>query len=87
MDGGRGWGWGKGSGRRIVPLLWDGGLSLALGDAGKGIWAWGVDMCLSKLWGLSGSGEPDHQCWLEMRIGDCEENKEMSLKMDFGGGE
>ena len=65
----------------------DGGLSLALGDAGKGIWAWGVDMCLSKLWGLSGSGEPDHQCWLEMRIGDCEENKEMSLKMDFGGGE
>ena len=40
---------GEGSGRRAVSLLGVGGSSLALGDAGKGVWAWGVDVCSGEL--------------------------------------
>ena len=89
MGGGVGGG-GRALGGELCLCCRVGGLSLALGDAGKGIWAWGVDMYLSKLWWVGGSGEPGHllrlECWLEMRIGDCKENKEMSLKVDFWGG-
>lgn len=83
-------GGGRALGRELCLCCGVRGLSLALGDAGKGIWAWGVDMCSCKLWRVGGIGEADHllrlECWLEMRIGDCKENKEMSLKMDFWGG-
>lgn len=54
-------GGGRALGGELCLCCGVGGLSLALGDAGKGIGAWGVDMYLSKLWGVGGSGEPDHQ--------------------------
>ena len=54
MDGGRGRGWGKGSGRRSVCVCVCARVRVGeccpwlLGDPGKGIWAWGVDMCMDE---------------------------------------
>lgn len=55
-----------------------------MGNPGKGIWAWKVDTC------VNGRGRGwvsvSLECLLEMGIGDCEKNKEMSLKTDIWGG-